>query len=467
LSYSSTGVDMLNSNAQSSYVGAGWGFDTGSVARDTRNTFDTSDDVYTLVLNGASYDLVLGADGFYHTNKEQYWKITFQNNKWTVVTNDGTTYIFGDSAATRALEWRRDQWANVAKDTYTWWLSTVTDVHNNSITYAYLQVTDTTAYASCTAAANYDPAAYPYVRAMYPQTITYNGGLTEIQFIYTARSDWENYFPAQQCGPAPAQKNKLERIDVKTNDGSGLQLARRYQFTYDYSTHPGVPYSHGGTTYYGRLTLTQIQQFGTGGTSALPAVTFDYNRGGRLKTAANGISGTVAFTYDTVEVGNYGDKYDQDYTRWTCSGICTVPSYAFWKAQSPALWQITSDPKLSKALYFLPTTSPTISYLYWQVDPFTPGANYVLTTTLVGAFQNCSDGSGTCSANDSIVQLRLSTDAATTETNLTGWITIPAGTRQAIVTSGISFPDNAKNPQIRLYTKQSPNRHGVWIEKTL
>jgi hypothetical protein len=278
LSYSSTGVDMLNSNAQVSYVGSGWGFDTGYVARDTRNTFDTGDDVFALVLNGASYDLVLGADGYYHTNKEQYWKITFQNNKWTVVTNDGTTYVFGDSTATRALEWRRDQWANVAKDTYTWWLSTVTDVHSNNIAYAYLQVTDTTAYASCTAAANYDPATSPYVRAMYPQTITYNGGLTQIQFTYTARDDWTNYFPAQQCGPAPAQKNKLERIDVKTHDGSGLQLARRYQFTYDYSTHPGVPYIHNGTTYYGRLTLPQIQQFGTDGTSALPAVTFDYNK---------------------------------------------------------------------------------------------------------------------------------------------------------------------------------------------
>jgi hypothetical protein len=468
LSYSSTAMDMLNSNAQVSYVGSDWGFDTGYVARDTRNTFSTSDDVFSLVLNGAGYDLVLGADNYYHTNKEQYWKITFQNNKWTVVTNDGTTYVFGDSTATRALEWRRDQWENVAKDTYMWWLASVTDVHANNIAYTYKQETDTTVYTSCDADTDYDPVAYPYVTAMYPKTITYNGGLSQIVFSYSARDDWDNNFPAQQCGPAPVQQSKLFRIEVKTDDGSGaLQLARKYQLTYDYSTHPGVPSQHSGTTVYGRLTLTQIQQYGTDGASALPAVTFDYNKGGRLKTATNGIGGTVSFTYEQVEVGNHGDEYDQDYTTWCATSWCSVPSYAFWKAQNAARWEIKNDPKLKKALYFLPKTSPTVSYLYWKVDPFTPGANYVMTNTLVGAFADCSDVGNPCSANDSVVQLRLSTDGGATETNLTDWITIPANTRQALVTSGIVFPDNTKNPQIRLYAKQSPTRHGVWLERTV
>jgi len=74
LSYSSASVDNLNSDLQVSYVGAGWGMDTGYVARNTRNTFQTGDDFYSIVLNGAGYDLVLGADGAYHTSKEQYWK---------------------------------------------------------------------------------------------------------------------------------------------------------------------------------------------------------------------------------------------------------------------------------------------------------------------------------------------------------------------------------------------------------
>jgi len=136
----------------------------------------------------------------------------------------------------------------------------------------------------------------------------------------------------------------------------------------------------------------------------LTTLPFDYTKGGRLKTATNGIGGTVSFTYDEVDVGNYGDEYDQDYSTWCNTNWCSVPSYAFWKAQNSARWEIKLDPKGKKALYFLPKTSPTVSYLYWKVDPYTPGANYVMTNTLVGAGPDCSDTGNPCSANDSVVQ---------------------------------------------------------------
>lgn len=71
-----------------------------------------------------------------------------------------------------------------------------TDVHNNSITYTYKQETDTTAYSSCTADPDYNPTGNPYVTAMYPKTITYNGGKTQIVFSYSGRDDWDINYPA-------------------------------------------------------------------------------------------------------------------------------------------------------------------------------------------------------------------------------------------------------------------------------
>jgi hypothetical protein len=92
LSYNSTGVDWPASpwdhDVQASWVGYGWSLDVGSISRanvggfvvntqtcEQTGTPFSRGDVYSLVLNGSSHDLVLGTDGLYHTMEETYWKI--------------------------------------------------------------------------------------------------------------------------------------------------------------------------------------------------------------------------------------------------------------------------------------------------------------------------------------------------------------------------------------------------------
>lgn len=297
LGYSSTSIDMLTDNQQTAYVGAGWALSASYIARDTRATYTEADDVFVIVLNGASYDLAKGTDGYYHTEQEQYWRISLDttNNRWLVTTNDGTLYQYGYSANSRAVQYRTDASA-VSAETYLWWLEKVIDVHGNEIAYSYQHETET---ATCAG------QQVTYDRAVYPQLIQYNGNaptyLTQVSFTYSARVDYRQVIAPFQCGYSPYGTLKLDRIDVSTTSGT-LQLVRRYNFTYDYSTFPTWTNYLGQVT--GRLTLKQVTRLGTDGTSAMPPYSFSYNGNNCLSQSTNGIGGTVAFTYDSIAVGS-------------------------------------------------------------------------------------------------------------------------------------------------------------------
>jgi hypothetical protein len=77
LSYSSAGADMMDEYQQGSFVGTGWSLSSSYIARDTRSTYDSTDDVFSLVMNGGGYDLEQDAviTTTYHTASEQYWRI--------------------------------------------------------------------------------------------------------------------------------------------------------------------------------------------------------------------------------------------------------------------------------------------------------------------------------------------------------------------------------------------------------
>ncbi|MBI5305920.1 MAG: hypothetical protein HY868_27575 [Chloroflexi bacterium] len=303
LSYSSSAVEMMSDTSQASFVGAGWSFSTNYIGRNTVNTYDVADDLFMLVLNGAGYELVRDQSDttLYHTWNKQYWRVNFDstNDRWTIITEDGTQYQFGYSANSRGVEILIARTADgyPAFDTpvtYQWALEKIIDTHNNEVVYSYKHET---AQGVCSGSG----VQRAYDLALYPEFIKYNKAtsgtyLTEVQLFYLSRTDYGyRQPPLNQCA-APLQQSKLDHVDIKTTD-NGMQLVRRYAFTYDYTTFPGV--WHQPTNSMGRLTLKQIVQYDNAGVLALPATTFTYNSN-RLEQVNNGIGGTVALTYNDI-----------------------------------------------------------------------------------------------------------------------------------------------------------------------
>ncbi|MBI4786265.1 MAG: hypothetical protein HY782_04375 [Chloroflexi bacterium] len=322
LGYSSTNVDMLTDDQQSSYVGVGWALSASYIARDTRASYAETDDVFVIVLNGASYDLAKGTDGFYHTELEQFWRISWDttNNRWLVKTNDGTQYQYGYSANSRAVQYRTNGPGTVIAETYTWWLEKVIDVHTNEIGYTYQHETE---QVTC------EGQPVTNDNAVYPQYLRYNGTaqsgyLTEVRFLYSARPDYRFVLDQYQCGgDAPYGTQRLDQVQVWTT-ASGMQHVRRYAFTYDYSTFPTWTNYAGQVT--GRLTLKQITRFGKDQTSALPPYSFSYTND-RLSQSANGIGGTVSFTYDSIPLS--GRTYYRVISKTVSDGVSAASVYGY------------------------------------------------------------------------------------------------------------------------------------------
>ncbi|MBI5653894.1 MAG: hypothetical protein HZC40_26115 [Chloroflexi bacterium] len=378
LAYSSSSVEMMDPTRQAAFIGAGWSFTTNYIARDTRSTYDSADDVFTLVLNGAGYDLVRDASDatLYHTASKQYWRIIADpmnpldplDERWRIITEDGMQYQFGYSTNSRALQWRVATrpdggfaWAN--QEIYAWHLEKAIDTHANEITYTYLHDVGTVFCGDVNRT---------YDDALYPQTIRYNGNLTEITLSYSARYDLQGSGATKTQCAAPVSRSKLDRVDVKTTVSGALQLVRRYDFAYDYSTFPGVYYW--ATGQYGRLTLRSITQKGYDGTTALPAFTLTYQNN-RLQRVENGIGGKVSFAYDSGVT--FRDSHAvRGAGGWDFRG-CAVPNglgcSTDWESGTASV-QMGTWGEDSSAMYI----TSNGGYAILRASQFVPGAEYRL-----------------------------------------------------------------------------------------
>ncbi len=424
LEYSSSSVDMMDNDQQASFVGAGWRLGVNYIARDTRGTIQEDDDTFNLVLNGVGYDLLVSGDGYYHTSSEQYWRISYNGaaNAWTIITNYGTLYFFGLSDGSRAIQRRWDVNGHGLSEVYMWGLEKIVDTHNNQINFTYLHDTDTV--STCTWG---DPSMVTVDKAIYPQRIQYNGGLTQVDFIYSPRQDYNLYYPTYQCGPAPYQTKKLDRVDISTTVAGAMQLVRSYRLAYDYSTFPGVYNNHGdGTGASGRLTLKQMTQYGTDGTSSLPSYTFTYS-GNRLLSAENGMGGKVSYAYDSATVTDAPQRWNRYYDYCTAYAACNFGWYG-----SGA--QIDGIPWGSSGLMNVISQS---GYAYWDSDRFAPGAAYYFAITVVGI------------AQDQNVQLRVWDGVA--ETPITAWYVPPLNSTTS-VGGAFTLSDASSGMQLRIYT---------------
>ncbi len=485
LSYSSSAADNFDSNTQASYVGVGWSLGTGYIIRHERNYNDNNQDkqlhFFSLVLEGASYDLVPENSTTYHTANETYWSITNDNtdavnpdpSKWTIVTNDGTTYIFGDGGNFRANWYRRNpvnQGVSSSPQNYLWVLKNVTDVHGNQIKYTYLKETATCPVNSGT-----------YTTALYPDTISYNYSgttpLSVIDFEYVTRTDQAIHFPTTQCGVAPHMKLALEHVYVKTatstNNASNPPTARQYNFSYNNGTSnsvvfTGIPYTNTNTTNppRGALGLTHFWQQDPDNESVqLNEGIFDYGastsntQANHLTTIENGIEGQVTFAYTTSQYGGFNlpaaDNWSTIYdTRFICTSTACD-----WKGNNASVGIATNcsgGTQSNKALLVQPNSGG--GFASYRVYPFAPGGQYSIDVKVEGANASSSVYVGVSRDIDSPgTEFTSSSSATVTNCNNTDF-SVGGST-------GFALPPHASVLQINVHTTGNIRVKQVTVRK--
>jgi hypothetical protein len=253
-----------NSSGGNSFLGMG--MQLGGLSAITRDqsygiTFGASDH---FLLDGQK--LVKTANWVYHPERETYQKIEASsdpNNSssyWTVTAKNGTKYYYGytnlSDGGTTSNDGRITAVGSTGSPTLVWLLSRVEDVFGN---YYVIEYAENPLYIENTI----NPIDGDY----YPVKITYTknsivGGISKyntIEFSYETRTDANvQYLPT---------RFKMDKILKWVTVKTGGNLVRKYRF--DYTT--------GASTQRSRLNT--IQEYGTDGTSTLPATTLEWSNG--------------------------------------------------------------------------------------------------------------------------------------------------------------------------------------------
>lgn len=218
-----------------SEVGNGWGITSTYIVRDTKGTIsDTSDDEFTLSLNGVSSKLVyVASERRYHTEHESYLKIENSkgvdndSNCWSVRSKDGVKYEIGCYSDSRIINTQTNK---IMK----WYINRVTDPYNNYISYSYHKIGDDT--------------------VLYPNFIFYNQGSNMIYFYYKNGNTRDYY----SDGIRVKRSKVIDKITMSKNNN----IVRSYKF--DYITKDSM-----------RLLSSITEQDKSG--NSLPKTIFEYN----------------------------------------------------------------------------------------------------------------------------------------------------------------------------------------------
>ncbi len=233
LSYSSSG--------RNGWLGVGWMLDVGYVERNTKNgvpKYDSSD-TYAFMFQGISSDLIQIPDGTYRAQEENLF-LKFINNGvsgWEVRDKSGTRYLFGQTPGS--------QIENTGQ-VFRWALDKVIDSNGNTLTVTYTKDQ----------------------KQLYPSRIDYTGHeptslapANYVEFVLEDRPDDEVSY---RSGFAVTTAKRLKEVKTYAKVQGQFQLARKYVLSYTTS---------GRTS---RSLIASVTQFGTDGTTSLPATTFTY-----------------------------------------------------------------------------------------------------------------------------------------------------------------------------------------------
>jgi len=335
LSYNSQVVDSAAAlQTQASWVGMGWSLDTGAIELNQNGTTDYyGDDTYSFSAPGVSSPLLKGADTYFHTADETFWRIKRDQttDTWVAWDKQGNRYDFGlEVDATNyparayfpAMSGCDDLgYPNVTFRTWRWALTKITNIYGKSLVFYNQKQTKDYRY---TCQSTGFSRTYTTNAWQYPFKIQYPDSPYSVEFEREGRTDyrseWEgaskyNFFMNQ----------RLKGVLVK----NGAQVVRSYRFNY-YSSgaiFPANVWTKGGYT----LALQSVQEFAgdydVTGTPSLPATSFTYD-GLHLVSASNGYGGRVDFSYEglpwhemraTYTSDPYNQDTDQTHDKTGCS----------------------------------------------------------------------------------------------------------------------------------------------------
>ena len=282
---------------------------------------------FSMVLNGQAVDVVY-QDHRWHTVPEQFWRIQWNNADftgsnapnlydspgWTITTGDGTVYEFGDNMTqARFNGWNgsfESQPMNATATILTgsnkrmairWYLRKVTDPLGNSMTYRYQHEKGAVSGQGCLNTTD-NANRYWYTKFVRLHEILYSDVNTSaavedyrlrVSFVYDSnRTDTEP--ERAQCDATVYSAYRLKEIRSQAKVGSNWVDIKRVEVVHanSQSGHPR------------RMLLTQLRVKGSAG-GELHRHIYSYRVDSanliRLTNAANGLGGSVAYQYGSLD----------------------------------------------------------------------------------------------------------------------------------------------------------------------
>ena len=370
LTYNSQVIDEGSAFTQASWVGMGWALDTGAITRNMHETNnETNDDSFSISVGGI-HGLLLpsginGAITTYSTADQLYVKVEqdAQANTWKAWAKDGTVYQFGYAAKTST-----NSCAENASDlnlTWQWALTTVTDIHGNTLNYSY------------TPDKKPDPCLN--IVAIYPDTIRYANDNYQVKFITELRGDYYENWTDRTSKTLHSTRRLKELLLQNKDDAGNWVTVRKYVFSYASDSEmanvilPNFKWNDNSHT----STLIGVQEQSGDGSASLPATSFYYNADNmHLNKVDNGQGGVVEFAYERVSV--FDDANKTRFKIWLFGDTDCNPYHAnpdtTWKAKQDSVGCLTTQNPAAGYLY-LSGASPIATQSFPQ-HIVKPGADY-------------------------------------------------------------------------------------------
>ena len=327
LTYSSQQIDDGGSEVSSNNtirVGKGWRISgIPSIQRESVNS-----NVFYLVFGGTRNKLILGSDGYYHTENESFARIKYVSSEdwWWMKTKDGTYYEFGAATDSTQMTKKNDA-TNLCGNvdvTYEWDVDGVLNTNGDKISFGYFQTTppvvSKTDNRGCTCDSehvvlhgiayiiyNYHDTGFPNDKAFI---LTFNYEPTSDNVYYQVCGYYPPSYPGA-CVMWPSYFKNYTRYSAITTSiyqastGTFLQDLSQIQLKYDMTVPLSRTSPIASDEASANMKLTSVQPviISEFGYQKPPPVNFTYDTNGRLTEVYNpATGGTKQLAYESFPV---------------------------------------------------------------------------------------------------------------------------------------------------------------------